>query len=67
MPQNDWGVKNTANDLWLTSYNSDPILCGWGNENNAVIFSEQDAYDEAAALNSHYQVDSFIGQNPRLH
>ena len=64
MPQNNTGVKDTVNSLWLTSYNSDPTLCGWGNANNAVLFSEEAANAEAAALNDASGVDTCIGQNP---
>lgn len=64
---NDWAVKNTSNGLFLTVYNSDPTLCGWGNVNDHVNFSEQDANAEAQALNNAYGVDSFIGTHPKPH
>ena len=65
---NTWGVKNTSNNLWMTSYNADPELCGWGNEGDAInTMSEAFATQEASDLNSHYQSDSFIGGHPRPH
>lgn len=67
MPSNNWGVKNTANNTWLTVYNAEPTLCGWGNEADAVLFSEAFATQEVTDLNTAYQTDSFIGGHPHPH
>lgn len=66
MPQCELGILDTSTGFWLTSYNSDPALCGWGSS-NAVCFDSwavQQFNDFIAALNTWGGANRFIGQNP---
>lgn len=67
MPKDVYIIEDTSNNLFLISYSTDLLSCGWGNVLNAVHFDSQQAADDAISAWGETPGERFIGKVPPIH